>query len=368
MRLFSERDDDVNRQCGDDHGLALARADLRDQRPDLLRGRHGGALQRRARGGAGVLEKPPERQQADHLCVVREHQQVESALHGHCPLVEDLPEDAQAIALPRARRLPQLLEHAADVRAAEKIAVCRELDQLSAGRIVLLDCPQILRDVRVQPLRLRAELHVRLPQILALRVLEEEQHRFHMRQQGPQILWRSLFILDEGQDPRKEHGAVAFPAVDEPQANVKVREVEKPELWPRDHLPDDLLVHRIGMRHGAGLPRQQHIARLFHGLRVAPAQVHLGKLGLLQGSEQALALLRHRTETARHSLDLSQDVLPHVVDAPPRDQPFLGELEHSLDHALALPETVRQHIRSPLPQLLFEEGEVAELHRGLQRG
>ena len=53
------------------------------------------------------LEEATEGQQADHLRVVGQHQEVELAPHGQGPLVEDLPEEAQAVAA--LRGLPHLL-------------------------------------------------------------------------------------------------------------------------------------------------------------------------------------------------------------------------------------------------------------------
>mmetsp|Transcript_68618 Transcript_68618/g.182301 ORF Transcript_68618/g.182301 Transcript_68618/m.182301 type:complete len:313 (-) Transcript_68618:2367-3305(-) len=162
VRFLAEHHGDVDGQGGHDHGLALAGAHLGDQR---------------VRGVLGLLglQEALEREEGDHLRVVRQDQEVELGVHGLGPLVEDLPERPEALGPEHARRRPpQLLQDGLHVFRLHEAAPRRQAHQLLPRRVLALGPGEVAGDGGLQLLGLLPELQVRQSQVFAGGILQEK--------------------------------------------------------------------------------------------------------------------------------------------------------------------------------------------------
>mmetsp|Transcript_51808 Transcript_51808/g.150669 ORF Transcript_51808/g.150669 Transcript_51808/m.150669 type:complete len:1245 (-) Transcript_51808:152-3886(-) len=347
--LLAKGHDDVDGECGNDHGLPFAGADLREQRMRrLLRGVH--------------LQEALEGQQADHLGVVRESEHVELLLHRQSPVVEDVPEVPQRVVRPSQRGGPNLLEDGLDV---VQVVVLRDADQLGAGDVALRRIGEAVRRGGVQRVRLLLEFLVGEHDALTLGVLEEKQHCFQVLQERPEFLGVRLLALHEGQRPVEEQFAGVAAAVHQPQADVEVREVEGPQVRASDDALDNQPLDRVGMEHRALLPREQDLAHTLRCLRAAPAQVHFRQLRVFEGAEELVATPGQLRVRCGQVLDLPQNFLERHLDTLPRLQPLSGQVHDRLDDRTAI--AVHPDGLVPLGELPVERAHVTALHGELQR-
>mmetsp|Transcript_37758 Transcript_37758/g.108969 ORF Transcript_37758/g.108969 Transcript_37758/m.108969 type:complete len:305 (-) Transcript_37758:678-1592(-) len=146
--LLPQNDDHVQCKRRDDHRLAFPCAHLRDQSAWV-------------RAAPLRLHEAPKCEEADHLGVVGEHEQVELALHDHGPLVEHISEEPEPV-FTAARRPADLLQDGVDlVVVHEAAATIAPLHQLRPGRVIHLSSREVARHCAIQTAGLISKLGVR---------------------------------------------------------------------------------------------------------------------------------------------------------------------------------------------------------------
>ena len=90
-----------------------------------------------------------------------------------------------------------LLQHGAHVLPVHQAPALGHPHQLGAGRVGRLRPLYEVQDDLVQSARLLAELGVRERHVLALEVLEEEEHGLDVREQAPEVLGRRGGVLHD---------------------------------------------------------------------------------------------------------------------------------------------------------------------------
>mmetsp|Transcript_95425 Transcript_95425/g.279028 ORF Transcript_95425/g.279028 Transcript_95425/m.279028 type:complete len:281 (+) Transcript_95425:2349-3191(+) len=226
VHALAEEDRTVEREACYDCGLPLPRAHLCNERPHV-----------RIRGPRDVLQTD---EHADHLCVVRQHQDVELLLHDLRPGVEDRPQAPHRDA-GIGRRDPKLLQDAKHVLLAAQVQPGSP-HELPAWSVLQLALADVLHD---PGLALEAAVHgVGQSEVLPLQKPEEEEDCVERREDLLEL--RDIMAIDNHLCAREEELVVGrLWQVHKADALAEVREVEVPECLPEADAVDDFSLHPV---------------------------------------------------------------------------------------------------------------------------